>query len=71
MRRQVSELKKTIEETKNMTVQKLIYLGKILDEDKTLGEIGVKESRPVSFPVCEKAQSNETQRPVFELPSVL
>ena len=31
MRRQVSELKKTIEETKNMTVQKLIYLGKILD----------------------------------------
>ena len=36
MRRQVSELKKTIEETKNMTVQKLIYLGKILDEDKTL-----------------------------------
>ena len=39
MRRQVSELKKTIEETKNMTVQKLIYLGKILDEDKTLAEI--------------------------------
>jgi len=37
LRRQVSELKKTIEETKNMTVQKLIYLGKILDEDKTLG----------------------------------
>ena len=31
LRRQVSELKKTIEETKNMTVQKLIYLGKILD----------------------------------------
>ena len=49
MRRQVSELKKTIEETKNMTVQKLIYLGKILDEDKTLGEIGVKET---SFVVC-------------------
>ena len=43
MRRQVSELKKTIEETKNMTVQKLIYLGKILDEDKTLGEIGVND----------------------------
>jgi len=49
LRRQVSELKKTIEETKNMTVQKLIYLGKILDEDKTLGEIGVKET---SFVVC-------------------
>ena len=49
MRRQVSELKKTIEETKNMTVQKLIYLGKILDEDKTLAEIGVKET---SFVVC-------------------
>ena len=32
-----------------MTVQKLIYLGKILDEDKTLTEIGVKES---SFVVC-------------------
>ena len=31
MRRQVSELKKTIEETKNMTVQKLM--------DKTLAEI--------------------------------
>ena len=31
LRRQVSELKKTIEETKNMTVQRLIYLGKILD----------------------------------------
>ena len=32
-----------------LTVQKLIYLGKILDETKTLAEIGVKEA---SFVVC-------------------
>ena len=35
MRRQVSELKKTIEETKNMTVQKL--MGKTLAEISTVG----------------------------------
>ena len=47
--RQVSDFKKMIEEAKDMSVQKLIYLGKILEDDKTLDEAGVKEA---SFVVC-------------------
>eukprot|EP01049_Picozoa_sp_SAG25_P009886 SAG25_NODE_1022_length_4256_cov_10.307914_6_plen_66_part_00 len=49
MRAQVSDLKKQIEEAKNMSVQKLIFLGKILEDEKTLIAAGVKET---SFIVC-------------------